>query len=190
MQEAKVCNHGKSPHSRWRNYDDFNEYFWAPFCFELGWPWRLEAGFFVKPKQDSSKKSSKIVSSGFTSRLLFEILRLAHYLFVFMINDLTKLKIVKLAFQKSRNSQDQVPLLQEQNQPSVAPGRRRERKAGKSHFVEHRSGLHLYHSFHRLWIFLVCMLQVHWLNMKYCVVNCTFRCIMVIDWFNLLGHLY
>jgi callose synthase len=35
-----------------------------------------------------------------------------------------------------------------------------ERKVGKTHFVEHRTGLHLYHSFHRLWIFLVCMLQV------------------------------
>jgi callose synthase len=61
-QEAKVCNHGKSPHSRWRNYDDINEYFWAPFCFELGWPWRLEAGFFVKPKQDTTKKRFKLVS--------------------------------------------------------------------------------------------------------------------------------
>ncbi|KAG0630756.1 hypothetical protein M758_1G201800 [Ceratodon purpureus] len=117
--ESKVCNHGKSPHSRWRNYDDFNEYFWAPFCFELGWPWRLDTGFFVKPKQNTIKKGMKF---------------------------------------QSRSPQDQVPLLQEQNQPG-ATGRRRERKAGKSHFVEHRSGLHLYHSFHRLWIFLVCMLQ-------------------------------
>ncbi|XP_024386165.1 callose synthase 9 isoform X3 [Physcomitrium patens] len=117
--EAKVCNHGKSPHSRWRNYDDFNEYFWAPFCFELGWPWRLNSGFFVKPKQITNKKTSKF---------------------------------------KSREAQDQVPLLLDRDQRSE-PSQRRERKAGKSHFVEHRSGLHLYHSFHRLWIFLVCMLQ-------------------------------
>lgn len=69
LQEFKVWNKGKSPHSKWRNYDDFNEYFWAPFCFELGWPWRLNAGFFVKPKQDSNKIRNKFVSL-FTRLLL------------------------------------------------------------------------------------------------------------------------
>jgi hypothetical protein len=24
----------------------------APSCFELSWPWRLESGFFLKPKKD------------------------------------------------------------------------------------------------------------------------------------------
>lgn len=31
---------------------------------------------------------------------------------------------------------------------------------GKTSFVEHRTFLHLYHSFHRLWIFLFMMFQV------------------------------
>ncbi|XP_024374293.1 callose synthase 9 isoform X2 [Physcomitrium patens] len=115
--EAKVCNHGKSPHSSWRNYDDFNEYFWAPSCFELSWPWRLHSGFFVKPMQVSDK-------------------------------------VKKFKFRKA---QDQMPLL-EQNHRSEGE-HAMERKAGKSNFVEHRTGFHLYHSFHRLWIFLVCMLQ-------------------------------
>jgi len=42
-------------------------------------------------------------------------------------------------------------------------GETREKKVGKTHFVEHRTGFHIYHSFHRLWIFLVCMLQVNYL---------------------------
>ncbi|KAH9740876.1 callose synthase 9 [Citrus sinensis] len=33
------------------------------------------------------------------------------------------------------------------------------KRRGKTSFVEHRSFLHLYHSFHRLWIFLVMMFQ-------------------------------
>lgn len=31
---------------------------------------------------------------------------------------------------------------------------------GKTNFVEHRTFLHLYHSFHRLWMFLFMMFQV------------------------------
>lgn len=36
----------------------------------------------------------------------------------------------------------------------------RAKHRGKTSFVEHRTFLHLYHSFHRLWIFLVMMFQV------------------------------
>lgn len=43
-----------------------------------------------------------------------------------------------------------------QNLLNPGGGKRR----GKTSFVEHRSFLHLYHSFHRLWIFLVMMFQV------------------------------
>lgn len=32
LQEAARNNNGKAAHSKWRNYDDFNEYFWyIPF---------------------------------------------------------------------------------------------------------------------------------------------------------------
>lgn len=34
------------------------------------------------------------------------------------------------------------------------------KRRGKTSFVEHRTFLHIYHSFHRLWIFLVMMFQV------------------------------
>ncbi|XP_078444435.1 glucan synthase-like 8 [Wolffia australiana] len=76
---------GKIAHSDWRNYDDFNEYFWSPSCVKLGWPPQKNSGFLLKP----GKK----------------------------------------------------------------------RRTGKTGFVEHRTFLHLYRSFHRLWIFLVVFFQ-------------------------------
>ncbi|TKY73602.1 Callose synthase 10 [Spatholobus suberectus] len=83
--EAGRNNNGKAAHSAWRNYDDFNEYFWSPACFELNWPMRINSPFLLKPK--------------------------------------------------------------------------RSKRTGKSSFVEHRTFLHLYRSFHRLWIFLALMFQ-------------------------------
>ncbi|XP_068639698.1 callose synthase 9 isoform X2 [Aristolochia californica] len=93
--EAASNDNGRAPHSRWRNYDDFNEYFWSHLCFGLGWPWRSNSSFFVKPK---TKGKALLASSG------------SHH-------------------------------------------------QGKSSFVEHRTFLHIYHSFDRLWIFLAMMLQ-------------------------------
>ncbi|WOL18279.1 callose synthase 10 [Canna indica] len=83
--EAARNNNGKAAHSAWRNYDDFNEYFWSPSCFELNWPLRKESAFLLKPKKW--------------------------------------------------------------------------KRTGKTSFVEHRTYLHLYRSFHRLWIFLFLMFQ-------------------------------
>ncbi|KAH9740864.1 callose synthase 9 [Citrus sinensis] len=93
--EAANNDNGRAPHSAWRNYDDFNEYFWSLHCFELSWPWRKSSSFFLKP----TPRSKNLLNPG--------------------------------------------------------GGKRR----GKTSFVEHRSFLHLYHSFHRLWIFLVMMFQ-------------------------------
>ncbi|VFQ67598.1 unnamed protein product [Cuscuta campestris] len=47
--EARHNDNGRAPHSAWRNYDDFNEYFWSLNCFELSWPWRITSPFFLKP---------------------------------------------------------------------------------------------------------------------------------------------
>ncbi|KAL3512615.1 hypothetical protein ACH5RR_025332 [Cinchona calisaya] len=84
--EAARNNNGKASHSEWRNYDDFNEYFWSPACFELGWPIKKDSAFLMEPKKG--------------------------------------------------------------------------KRTGKSTFVEHRTFLHLYQSFHRLWIFLATMFQI------------------------------
>ncbi|KAG0567651.1 hypothetical protein KC19_7G151300 [Ceratodon purpureus] len=116
--EAKFSHGGQAPHSRWRNYDDFNEYFWQPACFlELRWPWNLNAGFFKPPREKRSKKEAFLPKT---------------------------------------------PNPDPERDPLVAPLRtepKLKRRVGKVHFVEHRTGFHLYHSFHRLWIFLICMLQ-------------------------------
>ncbi|KAJ4834525.1 Callose synthase 9 [Turnera subulata] len=93
--EASNNDNGRAPHSAWRNYDDFNEYFWSLHCFELSWPWRKSSLFFQRPQPR-------------TKYLL-----------------------------KTAGSQ----------------------RRGKTSFVEHRTFFHLYHSFHRLWIFLVMMFQ-------------------------------
>ncbi|XP_049931927.1 callose synthase 9 isoform X1 [Nymphaea colorata] len=93
--EARNNNNGKAPHSAWRNYDDFNEYFWSLNCFELSWPWRNTSSFFSRPQ---GKSKRVCLPSGSHHR-------------------------------------------------------------GKTSFVEHRTFLHLYHSFDRLWIFLVMMFQ-------------------------------
>ncbi|XP_024969515.1 callose synthase 10 isoform X4 [Cynara cardunculus var. scolymus] len=90
-KEAGRNNNGKAAHSSWRNYDDFNEYFWSPACFELSWPMKDTSPFLRIPKP------------------------------------------AKRFFSKHQT--------------------------GKSTFVEHRTFLHLYRSFHRMWIFLVVMFQ-------------------------------
>ncbi|KAK2405711.1 callose synthase [Trifolium repens] len=92
--EATNNDNGKAPHSSWRNYDDFNEYFWSLHCFELSWPWRKSSSFFQKPHP----RSKKMLAG-------------------------------------------------------------RSQRQGKTSFVEHRTFFHLYHSFHRLWIFLFMMFQ-------------------------------
>ncbi|XP_038879974.1 callose synthase 9-like [Benincasa hispida] len=91
--EAANNNNGQAPHSAWRNYDDFNEYFWSLRCFDLSWPWHEGKSFLQKPTSKSK-----------------DMLGRSHH-------------------------------------------------QGKTLFVEHRTFLHLYHSFHRLWIFLVMTFQ-------------------------------
>ncbi|KAK4479931.1 hypothetical protein RD792_012983 [Penstemon davidsonii] len=49
--EAARPNSGKAAHSQWRNYDDFNEYFWSPACFELNWPMKTDSPFLLKPRK-------------------------------------------------------------------------------------------------------------------------------------------
>ncbi|KAI5059006.1 hypothetical protein GOP47_0025325 [Adiantum capillus-veneris] len=89
--EASRSNGGRSGHSKWRNYDDFNEFFWSYSCFkELGWPMNYKSPFFGN----------------------------------------------SMDVQGSRG-----------------------RRLGKTSFVEHRTFLHLYHSFLRTWILLVLMFQ-------------------------------
>ncbi|XP_009622154.1 putative callose synthase 8 isoform X2 [Nicotiana tomentosiformis] len=45
-KEAMKSRNGTADHSTWRNYDDLNEFFWSPDCFQIGWPMRLDHDFF------------------------------------------------------------------------------------------------------------------------------------------------
>ncbi|KAL0353936.1 UNVERIFIED_CONTAM: putative callose synthase 8 [Sesamum angustifolium] len=59
-QEAMKNRNGTTDHSTWRNYDDLNEFFWSPDCFQIGWPMRLDHDFFcVDPSTDGKKKKSQ-----------------------------------------------------------------------------------------------------------------------------------
>ncbi|XP_010462583.1 PREDICTED: callose synthase 7-like [Camelina sativa] len=46
-KEVRRNKMGKASHSKWRNYDDLNEYFWDKRCFRLKWPMNFKADFFI-----------------------------------------------------------------------------------------------------------------------------------------------
>ncbi|OIW12800.1 hypothetical protein TanjilG_24733 [Lupinus angustifolius] len=81
--EAASNDNGKASHSSWRNYDDFNEYFWSLHCFELSWPWRRSSSFFNKP-QPRSKGLSIIAfnNENLNAKTLRELLSLGPTFFV------------------------------------------------------------------------------------------------------------
>ncbi|CAI0409346.1 unnamed protein product, partial [Linum tenue] len=60
---AKEAEKGRvtADHSTWRNYDDLNEYFWSPECFQIGWPMRTKHDFFCETtvKKDKVKGSAE-----------------------------------------------------------------------------------------------------------------------------------
>ncbi|KAK1325061.1 Callose synthase 7 [Acorus calamus] len=48
-KEVQKNKGGTASHSKWRNYDDLNEYFWSKKCFKkLGWPMKKDADFFLE----------------------------------------------------------------------------------------------------------------------------------------------
>ncbi|KAL5707496.1 putative callose synthase 8 [Ranunculus cassubicifolius] len=57
-KEAEKNKSGTADHSEWRNYDDLNEYFWSPDCFQLGWPLRLDHDFFFVPSSTDRRVSN------------------------------------------------------------------------------------------------------------------------------------
>ncbi|XP_021638598.2 callose synthase 10 isoform X2 [Hevea brasiliensis] len=75
--EAARNNNGKAAHSSWRNYDDFNEYFWSPACFDLNWPMSTESSFFHKKKR--AGKSTFV-----EHRTFFHLYRSFHRLWIFL----------------------------------------------------------------------------------------------------------
>ncbi|KMS98256.1 hypothetical protein BVRB_4g094050 [Beta vulgaris subsp. vulgaris] len=61
-EEAEKSKNGTADHSKWRNYDDLNEYFWSPDCFSIGWPMRVDDHdfFFVEKKSQRDQPEKNI----------------------------------------------------------------------------------------------------------------------------------
>ncbi|RCV25733.1 hypothetical protein SETIT_5G189100v2 [Setaria italica] len=56
QKEAARSKRGTVSHSKWRNYDDLNEYFWSKKCFKkLGWPMDPTADFFAVPTRTKNE---------------------------------------------------------------------------------------------------------------------------------------
>ncbi|PNT72150.1 hypothetical protein BRADI_2g40441v3 [Brachypodium distachyon] len=56
QKEAAMNKVGTVSHSKWRNYDDLNEYFWSKKCFkQLGWPMDPTADFFADPTKTKNE---------------------------------------------------------------------------------------------------------------------------------------
>ncbi|KAK4804696.1 hypothetical protein SAY86_004513 [Trapa natans] len=69
-EEAEKSKNGTADHSTWRNYDDLNEFFWSPNCFELGWPMNLHHDFFYTKLSDidSTKKPQALENTNENER--------------------------------------------------------------------------------------------------------------------------
>ncbi|XP_028959712.2 callose synthase 10 [Malus domestica] len=100
--EAAGNNNGKAAHSAWRNYDDFNEYFWSPACFGLSWPMRRDSPFLLKPKKGKRTGKSTFVEH----RTFFHLYRSFHRLWIFLALMFQALAII--AFNKGRINLDTI----------------------------------------------------------------------------------
>ncbi|KAL9235580.1 hypothetical protein vseg_010326 [Gypsophila vaccaria] len=78
--ETSRNKNGRAAHSAWRNYDDFNEYFWSSSCFKLGWPMKKDSAFLRKPEK--WKRTAK--SSFVEHRTFFHLYRSFHRMWIFL----------------------------------------------------------------------------------------------------------
>ncbi|KAK2980586.1 hypothetical protein RJ640_000181, partial [Escallonia rubra] len=62
-EEAMKNQNGMTDHSTWRNYDDLNEYFWSPDCFQIGWPMRQDHDFFFVHPSNAHKIRNRRIST-------------------------------------------------------------------------------------------------------------------------------
>lgn len=83
--EAQASNNGRASHSKWRNYDDMNEYFWTKRCFSLSWPPKLSSNYLVLP-DPKKRQRNKVGKTGFVEqRSFFNIFRSFDHLWTGLI---------------------------------------------------------------------------------------------------------
>ncbi|KAL8242615.1 hypothetical protein R6Q59_012917 [Mikania micrantha] len=130
QKEALKNQNGMTDYSTWRNYDDLNEFFWSPDCFQLGWPMDQNHDFFyVQSPEDLKSKNSK----GWG--------------------------LDKLKTDKRKENNDEETQLKEDDKSSAEEEKKEKTWLGKTNFVEFRSFWHVFRSFDRMWAFLVLSLQ-------------------------------
>ncbi|XP_023756013.1 putative callose synthase 8 [Lactuca sativa] len=128
-EEAKKNQNGMTDHSTWRNYDDLNEFFWSPDCFQLEWPMNKEHDFFYvdfceDPKRKNNKGSDKLKTE-----------------------------------KKTEENDEEMELNKDDESTEEQPKPKEKKWLGKTNFVEFRSFWHVFRSFDRMWAFLILSLQ-------------------------------
>ncbi|KAK9734060.1 hypothetical protein RND81_04G111900 [Saponaria officinalis] len=91
---------GTAAHSAWRNYDDFNEYFWSSACFKLGWPMKKDSPFLRKPQK--WKRTAK--SSFVEHRTFFHLYRSFHRMWIFLFIMFQALTIIGFSGKLNMNT--------------------------------------------------------------------------------------
>ncbi|XVF63100.1 hypothetical protein PTKIN_Ptkin09bG0061700 [Pterospermum kingtungense] len=80
--EVERSKHGTAPYGTWRNYDDFNEYFWSKRCFQnLKWP-VLYGNFF---QMAYSERKSKRKTGFIEQRTFWNVYRSFDRMWVMLV---------------------------------------------------------------------------------------------------------
>ncbi|KAJ6938903.1 callose synthase 7-like [Populus alba x Populus x berolinensis] len=97
-KEARKNKGGKASHSKWRNYDDLNEYFWSDRCLKLNWPMDLNADFFTDespPANERPNQSKRKPKTNFVEvRTFWHLFRSFDRMWIFLILALQAMIIV------------------------------------------------------------------------------------------------
>ncbi|KAM7266925.1 hypothetical protein ACFE04_009091 [Oxalis oulophora] len=133
--EEAQKNKSGTAYSTWRNYDDLNEYFWSPDCFEIGWPMRLDHDFFCvqSTKKHKVKKARPPPTPTPTP---------------------TPTTDVENHTEEVENHTEE-----NENEPMVEEEIHEPKWLGKTNFVEIRSFWQIFRSFGRMWGFFIMSLQ-------------------------------
>ncbi|KAF6165089.1 hypothetical protein GIB67_000673 [Kingdonia uniflora] len=151
-EEAAKNKNGTADHSKWRNYDDLNEYFWSPNCFQLGWPIRLDHDFFcVQPSSDRNAMQSKL-----SIKKLVPFRQCGQQQRSLKASDFSN-TVIDMDIETLGCEDELRPHLVHQ-QVSVDEDQG-QRWLGKTNFVEIRSFWQIFRSFDRMWSFFILALQ-------------------------------
>ncbi|XP_010257761.1 PREDICTED: putative callose synthase 8 isoform X2 [Nelumbo nucifera] len=149
FEEATKEESGLGDHSKWRNYDDLNEFFWSLDCFQLGWPLYLDHDFFrTQPFGDGHVTNASLTDT--EENMKKEEKEEVKILF----GDGHDTNASLTATEENRKKE-------EKEEVKITSPKEDHKKQwlGKTNFVEIRSFWHLFRSFDRMWTFFILALQ-------------------------------